>query len=153
MADISGLISLIIWVGVIIAIVNKVKRKKSQLGAKAFGGAAKAVIRQQNNGIEWGKIAKRSVASADVTDRLPLSPQYGGEGKKKVKKSLNIASVMEDRNHDWLAKQLAEERVALFKTSAMFDLKMSHAAKCDAKELRDSHAKNCDAGGVDNAQA
>ncbi len=60
-------------------------------------------------------------------------------------------SLMEDRNHDWLAGQLREERRALRRTSEMFDLKVAHASSCDAQMIKDFHSRQCDANGVDTA--
>ena len=57
----------------------------------------------------------------------------------------------DDRNNDWLARQLREEHKAFKETSEMFDLKIEHASHCDAKILEQFHKRNCDARGVDLA--
>ena len=43
---------------------------------------------------------------------------------------------LEDRDNDWLAQQLAEERRSLIRISDMLDLKLSHEADCEAKTVR-----------------
>ena len=56
---------------------------------------------------------------------------------------------LEDRNNDWLARQLREEKVLERKMSAMYSLKKHHEENCDARSVRDSHRRNCDAEGID----
>ena len=56
---------------------------------------------------------------------------------------------LEDRNNDWLANQLKEEKALEGKLSAMYYLKKNHEANCDAKKIRDVHRRNCDAEGID----
>ena len=57
----------------------------------------------------------------------------------------------DDRNNDWLAKQLRDEHRAFKMTSEMFDLKIEHASHCDARLLEQFHRRNCAAEGVDLA--
>lgn len=145
MGDFSSLLSLIVWIGVIIVIFNKIKNKRGRNTDRTVGKAVKRV--SNDRGGHVASSVKRASAAYDATQKDMYSASRKGR-----KKSSNIASIMEDRNHDWLAKQLAEERIAYFRTSAMFDLKMSHAANCDAAKLRDQHERSCDAGGVDTAK-
>ena len=78
-----------------------------------------------------------------------------------------VNKLMDDREHDWLAMQLAEERAAKYRMCDMFDMKKSygsapvgaasiakavHAANCDAAAIRNAHAAECDAEGIDTAQ-
>lgn len=58
---------------------------------------------------------------------------------------MKVFRALEDRNNDWLAKQLREERFYEQKFSAMYGLKRQHAANCDADSLRREHEENCDA--------
>lgn len=60
-----------------------------------------------------------------------------------------VSRDMEDREHDWLAHQLAEERQAKRRMSAMFGLKLEHEENCAAEANRRFHQNNCDAGGID----
>ncbi|MBR5359857.1 MAG: hypothetical protein IK123_03110 [Lachnospiraceae bacterium] len=64
-----------------------------------------------------------------------------------------VNRLMDDREHDWLAGQLRDERTAKRRMSDMFDLKMDHSRNCDAEMLRQFHSSNCDAEGVDTAKA
>ena len=57
----------------------------------------------------------------------------------------------DDKNNDWLARQLREEHRAFKLTSEMFDLKIEHASHCDARLIEQYHRRRCDAGGVDLA--
>ena len=67
-------------------------------------------------------------------------------------KEAPVNKLMDDREHDWLAGQLREEKAAKRRMSDMFELKAYHAANCDAETLKRFHAANCDAEGVDTAQ-
>ncbi len=53
-------------------------------------------------------------------------------------KSSELALAMEDRKHDWLAKQLAEERSVLRRGSPV-DLGASHDRTCDARAVKRLH--------------
>ena len=55
----------------------------------------------------------------------------------------NIPDSIEDRNNDWLARQLRDE--SHYKSS--FDRELGHlsAGNCDARKLKQSHEINCDA--------
>lgn len=64
---------------------------------------------------------------------------------------LSVRYTMEDRNHDWLAKQLSEEFYAKKKMKEMFGFKDVHSSHCEARQIRDEHSRDCDAHGVDTA--
>ena len=68
-------------------------------------------------------------------------------------KNPDSVQIKDDREHDWLHRQLIEEHQAYRRTSAMFNLKYEHAASCDARRVAQYHRENCDAHGVDNAEA
>ena len=62
---------------------------------------------------------------------------------KKIKssakvKSSELALAMEDRKHDWLAQQLAEER-AVLRRGSLVDLGASHDRTCDARAVKRLH--------------
>ena len=65
--------------------------------------------------------------------------------------SKGSSTLRDDRNNDWLARQLRDEHRAFKLTSEMFDLKIEHASHCDAKLLEQFHRRNCSAEGVDLA--
>lgn len=62
-----------------------------------------------------------------------------------------LSASMENRGNDWLARQLAEERIIKRKMSDMFELKSQHSRNCDAADNRARHMANCDARGIDTA--
>ena len=79
-------------------------------------------------------------------DSLPASMRSQPvSGTKKKEDGMKVFRALEDRNNDWLAKQLREERFYEKKFSAMYGLKRQHAANCDADSLRREHEENCDA--------
>lgn len=49
------------------------------------------------------------------------------------------STLMDDREHDWLARQREEESRSLRLVSEMFELKSEHAKSCDAEMLRRFH--------------
>ncbi len=72
---------------------------------------------------------------------------------ENMRKEAPVSKLMDDREHDWLAGQLRDERVAKKRMSDMFDLKVEHSHNCEAEMLRSFHAANCDAEGIDTAGA
>lgn len=62
--------------------------------------------------------------------------------RDKHKKSTPNES-LEDRDNDWLASQLREERRSDNRMSDMFDLKEEHANNCDAYAIKREHERNC----------
>ena len=59
----------------------------------------------------------------------------------------------EDRDSDWLARQMADERVAKKRMSEMFQLKLEHRYNCDAEMLKQFHESHCEADEIDTAKA
>lgn len=59
--------------------------------------------------------------------------------------------LFEDRQNDWLAHQMSQEKVDLRKMSDMFALKMQHRSSCEAELIKQFHEDHCDADGVDTA--
>ncbi len=72
-------------------------------------------------------------------------PQFTDHYSKDRMESHKALAMMEDRQDDWLARQLREESRRKLEISAMLDLKMSHEGNCDADALRQMHQENCDA--------
>ena len=72
--------------------------------------------------------------------------------KEKRTTLSTLSRTMENRDSDWLAKQLADERVAKRWMSDMMDLRQSHMDNCDARDARFDHMNNCDAGGIDDGE-
>ncbi len=68
-----------------------------------------------------------------------------------AREKINIRG-WEDRKGDWLARQMAEERVAQKRMSEMFQLKMEHRYNCEAEMMKQFHEASCDASNVDNGE-
>ncbi len=116
-------------------------------------------------------ISKALKKAASGTTTSKLAPRPGQQGKpvrprgytnyrphkdivsvsRDMGDSKGSSTLRDDRNNDWLARQLREEHKAFKETSEMFDLKIEHASHCDAKYIEQFHRRNCDAGGVDLA--
>ena len=64
----------------------------------------------------------------------------------------SLASILnEDREHDWLAKQMREEE-RILRRGDMLDLGASHSRACDSEMLKLYHLGNCDADEIDNGE-
>ncbi len=96
---------------------------------------------------------KAAVEPLQTRAEMMAEAKKGSAQSNILKKEPAVNRLMDDREHDWLARQLRDERVAKYKMSEMFDLKREHAANCDAEMLKRFHAENCDADGIDTARA
>ena len=66
--------------------------------------------------------------------------------------SSNLSSIlMEDRKHDWLARQMREEE-RILRRGDMLDLGASHHKSCDSEMLKLYHLGECDADDIDNGE-
>lgn len=128
----------VVWIAIIVAIFKKII-KKNRSFKESMGKA--------NN----------PVSNAAPVTRIPINvPQATGNSmirKASGLKNPDSVQIKDDREHDWLHRQLVEEHQAYRRTSAMFNLKYEHAASCDARKAAQYHRENCDAHGVDNAEA
>lgn len=83
----------------------------------------------------------------------PVFESYPKEKHGGIKKSSSGSIVLkDDRNGDWLANQMREERRSLYRMSEMFGLKIQHESNCDAYALKKEHLKHCDADRIDSAR-
>ena len=116
-------------------------------------------------------ITKALKKSASQTTKSKIAPKQGQPAKnarprgytnyrphkdiisvsRDMGDSKESSTLRDDRNNDWLARQLRDEHKAFKATSEMFDLKIEHASHCDAKLLEQFHKRNCSAEGVDLA--
>ncbi len=89
-----------------------------------------------------------------------LPPQgRANAGKRRTALRYNAEegnAFVDDKNNDWLAKQLEEEKKIQGRLSEMFGLrynaKKDHEANCDAARIKKEHEKNCNADGIDTAK-
>ncbi len=102
------------------------------------------------------KSTAAAVARPEITTKSSVTSNKTSAARKELismHREPPVSRLMDDREHDWLAGQLRDERAAKRRMSDMFDLKMEHAHNCEAEMLRQFHASNCDANQVDTARA
>lgn len=132
--NMSNLLSVIIVVIAFYAVIRKMKKAsdetKPSSGRKGKSAAAKPARPKGYTNYRPHK---------DITS---VSRDMGDKRNSVLK---------DDKENDWLARQLREEHNAFKLTSDMFDLKIEHASHCDAKILEQFHRRNCDAHDIDLA--
>ena len=92
----------------------------------------------------------------ETTNSRNSSPKSSANAmnlRKKNDASNKAYRLLENRENDWLARQLREEAVSAKRFSAMYGLKRMHEANCPARSLRNEHRENCDAEGIDSGTA
>ena len=57
----------------------------------------------------------------------------------------SVGNIKDNRENDWLAKQLRAEQASQEVISDMFQLKREHLNNCEADYIKREHANNCDA--------
>jgi len=62
-----------------------------------------------------------------------------------------MSALIEDRQRDWLARQLREEKRAKKRGEALLDLGAAHDASCDAREVKRLHLLQHD-DSIDNGE-
>lgn len=105
------------------------------------------------------KVAKSSKKASAKGKRAPAAPRYTNYRPHKDITSVSRdmsdkrgnSVLRDDKNNDWLARQLRDEHKAFKATSEMFDLKIEHASHCDARLIEQYHRRNCSASGIDLA--
>ena len=78
------------------------------------------------------ELDKRLNTSAS-SEHLSISQLRAGEARS------GMSVLIEDRQHDWLARQLREEGRAKKRGEALLDLGAAHDASCDAGEIKRFH--------------
>ncbi|MBR2529478.1 MAG: hypothetical protein IKE35_00450 [Lachnospiraceae bacterium] len=125
----SVLLSVLIWAIVIWLIIYKIIKKSTGTQGSSASGASKSKARTYTN-------------YRPHKDIISVSRDMGDKRSSVLR---------DDKNNDWLARQLRDEHKAFKATSEMFDLKIEHASHCDARIMEQFHRRNCDASGVDLA--
>ena len=113
-----------------------------------------ALIKRSKNALMDQQIATRKGAQAPAGRPRGFTNYRPHNDITSVSRDMsdkNSSVLRDDKNNDWLARQLREEHRAFKMTSEMFDLKIEHASHCDARILEQFHRRNCDASGVDLA--
>ena len=143
MADLLNSVILLIVIMVIVRLV--VTSKRQEIARKAARGI-------QTDYQPNPATAKRQPSGGTKTTGISEGLRGGTRGSAGSKgDGLSVRYTMEDRNHDWLAKQLSEEFYAKKKMKEMFGFKDVHSSHCEARQIRDEHSRDCDAHGVDTA--
>lgn len=98
---------------------------------------------------------KAKMPSRDNTQANAGRPARANAGRPRsaAKKDTRTYRALEDRENDWLARQRREEAASERRFSAMYGLKRSHEANCDARRLIIEHYNECDADGIDTGMA
>ena len=136
MAGLSGILYIAVMGFVVFSIINKaLKKTNSQTAQNKFGPKAAQ--------------AGKAVRPKGYTNYRPHKDIISVS--RDMGDSKGSSTLRDDRNNDWLARQLRDEHKAFKATSEMFDLKIEHASHCDAKLLEQFHKRNCSAEGVDLA--
>lgn len=115
-----------------------------------FAGEVQAPV-QQNMSRSQGQVAPPVRVPQTAPGTQPQRTAYQQPVKREsgisthmTKEKINRAG-WEDRKHDWLARQMAEERTAKRRVSEMFQLKEEHKYNCEAEMLRQFHESHCEA--------
>lgn len=146
---ISSLFVVFIFVALIGRGVRKIKSEEQA-----------AVNRQKNfnqainrgTGTAPSKSPAKSVAVPDKRNAAHTE-MYPAKMKDGVKRDAKGGTtIKDDRRNDWLARQMREEKIALYKMAGMFGFKPGTSSINAASLNRDMHARICDSEGVDTAQ-
>ena len=119
---------------VILLVLSRVsKAAKNQRSGNPQGDSnAWLQQRQQASRKTGGKLVKPLVPAASGRSKTLASPKAEAGG------TLAETFMKDDREHDWLARQIREEEKIL-RRGDMLDLGASHAASCDADVLKKYH--------------
>ena len=123
-------------VSVIVAIAAFIAKVKEE--QKKSGPSKKKNVKPVN----IGKEIKPVIIGKGVSSK-PDKAKYDGMAAFRS---------LENRNNDWLARQLREEKQKERLYSEMYGLKRRHEENCPADRLRREHEKSCDADGVDTGR-
>ena len=123
--SVSSVISIIFWIFFIIKVVIPIVKK------------AEGNLKDTTNSETFRKLRQAQ------NNFSPNNTYY--TQKRSIVKVNNLKGVMENRESDWLAKQLREEQQAQRIVSDMFQLKQEHLSHCDSEILKAEHYNNCDA--------
>lgn len=142
--------------------------------AVLFGLVARVIRNVKMNSQDARKPMATSVANASnvptsvsvtpKTTKTNANPSFKkGSVNKNLVHDKGYSALRDDRSNDWLARQIAEERLLNRRMAEMFSMRGTHSSSCeaemikrfhedhcDSKELREEHRKNCDAEAIDS---
>ncbi len=169
--EIFTIIYLCIMFYVILRIVSSVKKngKSALITDKTYrspaynavmeainrdSGANEASVSNSSVRVDRPPVTSEPASASRINDNKAFEDSYKPRTDRtsgNMNKEAPVSRLMDDREHDWLARQLAEERIAKKRMSDMFELRKEHAANCDAHNLKAEHMNNCDAEGTVDA--
>ena len=117
----------------------------------AIGYFVFRTIRKKRGGITSSQTRPVPPQQVPVQVMQPSRKRNSGVNAHMAREKINIRG-WEDRRNDWLARQMAEERVAQRRMSEMFQMKMEHRYNCEAEMLKQFHETRCDASEVDTGE-
>lgn len=131
----------VIWtcliIGGIISSIRKNKKTGSKISGKKTSQPAKPQSSKLNEVIQQNVIPKYSKL-AELKE--------SGNAVKGLNNSLRSTSsgnlIQDDRENDWLAKEIQYERRVLFSEASI--LRQEHFINCDADKLKAEHEENCE---------
>ena len=132
-------------VSVIVAIaafIAKVKEEQKKSGPSKKKNVKPVNIGKTVKPVSFGKNAMLVSATEEIKSKTNKA-KYDGMAAFRS---------LENRNNDWLARQLREEKQKERLYSEMYGLKRRHEENCPADRLRREHEKSCDADGVDTGR-
>ncbi|MCR4787510.1 MAG: hypothetical protein K5888_02890 [Lachnospiraceae bacterium] len=144
----------LLWVIIISTVIIRIAKKKGTLN----GGGQGQSSTTGNGPIAPATVQKPhpSVSTYRNGTKPPsggaTSVYQGGVPHSTYRAERATHTLMENRESDWLAEELREEKRALYRANIMFGQQMEHRQICDAKMLKEYHLEHCSAGGIDTGQ-
>ena len=120
---------------VILLVLSRIsKASKRQMSRGNTQGDPNAWLQQR----QAKQSTPRQVRSLKKGSSQPLFRQSAASPKAEAGGSLAETFMKDDREHDWLARQMREE-AKILRRGDMMDLGASHASSCDADMLKKYH--------------
>lgn len=151
----EALISYVVVILIVFSIIRKKKRKLEgdtdiakarQEAARNIAGNARSV----RNTVSSGN--NTAIKQTGGRKNTGVNPNMATRSFGTITKDGKVSSSLrDDRNNDWLANQMREERNALFRLREMFGFQMQGKNLSDAELLKEFHMQHCDAERVDRA--
>ena len=117
----------------------------------AIGYFVFRTIRKKRGGITSSQTRPVLPQQVPVQVMQSARKRNSGVNAHMAREKINIRG-WEDRRNDWLARQMAEERVAQKRMSEMFQMKLEHRYNCEAEMLKQFHETRCEANEVDTGE-
>ena len=137
----------IIWIAVIASMISSVKKKNAQNSQRSAPSQSGA---QERGNVSKAEAAYRAYAAGGRA-QTPVSAFENTSGSRRSERAVSIRDnglLMEDRQNDWLARQMREE-AAILRRGSLYDLGAAHDANCDAKEIKLFHVRHHNSNGLD----